>query len=128
MFLRTLFVALFLAVVPRQLAAQGIFDAFGFPKTVIATGQTEVVGSVHLALRQGPISPDTLIVDMSPYRITNASPADLHLTTAGNITTGTLAIEADAGRVLIPFNAGGTSGSVRIDGIRVGVAGTNATS
>src|SRR5262249_48644763 len=120
MFLRTLFVALFLALAPTQLAAQGIFDPFGFPETGIATGQTEVVGTVHLALRQGPISGDTLIVDLSPYRITNASPADLHLTIAGNITTGTIAIDAGAGRVLIPLNAGGTSGSVRIDGIRVG--------
>src|ERR687889_657492 len=108
MYLRIKLVGLIILLAPVRVAAQGIFEAFGLPKTVVATGQTEVIGSIQLAMRQGPVQADTLIIDVAPYRITNASASDVRLTPAGDITTGTVVIEAADGRVRIPFNAGAT--------------------
>lgn len=118
-----------LAVIfPQVLPAQGIFEGFGFPKTVIATGHTEVIGSVHVALRLGAASADTLVIDLSPLPITNTSAPDIRVTTSGNVTVGAVTIEAAEGRVRVPVNAGGTNGSLRVDGIRVSIAGTNRSS
>ncbi len=126
MFLRVVFVVLF-ALTPLQLAGQSLFDVFSFPKTIIATGQTEVIGTINVALQQGTTLADTLVIDVSPYRVTNANPSDIRVMLFGNITTGAIAIEAPEGRVRIPVNAGAKSGLIRIDGIRVAVAGKNAT-
>lgn len=126
-FRTAILVTAFVGLIPRQLPAQGIFEGFGFPKVVTATGHTEVLGSVHVALRLGTVSSDTLVIDVSPLRITNTSAADIRVTTSGNITTGAVTIEAEEGRVRVPVSAGGTTGSLRVDGIRVSVSGTNSS-
>jgi hypothetical protein len=128
MHLRSLILFGLLFILPQSIQAQGIFEPFGFPKAVIATGHTEVAGTVHLALRQGPTAADTLVIDLSPFRITNANASDIRITTSGNITTGAVSIEAETGRVRVPVNAGGTTGSFRVDGIRISLAGSNASS
>jgi hypothetical protein len=115
-------------ILPQSMYAQGIFEAFGFPKPIVATGHTEVVGSVHLALRQGVVVTDTLVIDLSPSKLTNANPADIRITTSGNITTGAVVIDAENGRIQVPVNGGGNAGSFRVDGIRLSVAGTNTSS
>src|SRR5215467_3031608 len=92
-------------LVPQQLSAQGILRAFGFPKTVVATGQSEVLGSVHMALTLGTTVADTLVIDVSPLKITNANTSDIRVTLAGNLTIGAVTIDAPNGRVGIPVNA-----------------------
>src|SRR5262245_37823454 len=100
MFSRLAPIVFFLSMLlPQQLSAQGVFRAFGFPKTVTATGQTEVLGSVHLALTLGTTVADTLTIDVSPLKVTNTNAADIRLTLSGNITTGAVTIEAADGRV-----------------------------
>jgi len=121
-----LLVFLFL-LVPGRLSAQGIFEAFGFPKTVTATGHTEVVGGVMVSLRLGTTTSGTLLVDLSPLRITNTNAADIRVAATG-ITVGAVTIDAEKGLVRLPVFAGATAGSIRIDGIRVSVAGTGITS
>ncbi|MBI2149908.1 MAG: hypothetical protein HYU27_04795 [Acidobacteria bacterium] len=123
-----LFVFITLLTLPRQLWAQGFFQAFGFPKTAVATGHTEVAGSVHMALRFGTVGADTLVIDVSPLRVTNANASDIRITTSGNLTTGAVTIESAEGRVRVPVNAGGTSGSIRVDGIRVSLTSAGSTS
>lgn len=122
------FISAFLFALPSQLGAQAVFEAFGFPKSATATGHTEVLGSVHVLLRLGSAYADTLVVDVSPLRITNRSASDIQITTSGNMTTGAVTIEAEEGRVLVPLNAGGNNGFVRVDGIRVAIAGRNLSS
>lgn len=117
-----------MVLIPQQSFGQGIFQPFGFPKPVVARGQTEVVGSVHLGLTQGPILADTLVIDLSPLRITNNATTDIRVAIAGNITIGAVTIDAENGKVRLPVTAGGTSGSVRIDGIRVAIPGSGVTS
>ena len=118
----------FLFLFNPQLSAQGIFRAFGFATTVTATGQTELVGSVHLALTLGSTLADTLVIDLSPFQITNANTPDIQIAAAGNLTAGTVTIDSVQTQVHIPINGGATSGSLRVDGIRIAMAGTNASS
>jgi hypothetical protein len=47
---------------------------------------------------------------------------------ANGITVGATTIDVDNNIVRIPVNAGATAGSIRVDGIRVSVAGTSASS
>src|SRR5437016_3166514 len=115
-----------LALLPQQLPAQGIFEGFGFPKTVMATGQTEVAGSAHVALRLGTVVSDTLVINVSPFRLTNGNASDIRITVSGNITVGAVTIDTDNSIVRVPVT-GGTNGSVRVDGIRIAIAGTNAS-
>src|SRR5579884_2136776 len=121
-------VALLTVWIPGHANAQGIFDKTSLPKTVIATGQTETLGMIELTLRQSSTAADTLTINVSPLRITNTSASDIRITTFGAITVGTTTIVADKGLVKIPVNAGATSGSIEIQGIRVAVAGTGITS
>src|SRR5437763_10787399 len=89
--------------------AQGIFDRVSIPKSVIATGQAETLGLIQVTLRQNSTASDTLIVDVSPLRITNTSAADIRVTTSGAITIGIPTILADQGLLKIPVNAGAAS-------------------
>jgi len=112
---------------PGRLMAQGLFEGFGFPRTVTATGHTEVLGSVMVSLRQGTTVAGTLVIDVSPLQVTNANPTDISVVSVG-IGVGAVAIDAENSLVRVPILAGGTSGSIRIDGIRGSVAGTGITS
>jgi hypothetical protein len=113
---------------PGQLSAQALFDASSFPKTVTATGQTEVTGSILVILRAGTTVPGNLLIDMSPLTITNASAADISVMVTGSITVGGTSVDITNNLVRIPVNAGASSGSIRVDGIRVAIAGTGITS
>src|SRR5437660_11193307 len=117
----------FLLLASGNLAAQGIFDALSFPTTVIATGQTEVAGPLIVSLRTGTTVSGTLVIDLSPFRITNTTASDIRVTATG-ITVGATAIDTDASQIRIPVNAGASAGSIRVDGIRLAIAGTGATS
>jgi hypothetical protein len=129
MFFRSASVVVFaLFFIPSQCLAQAFFQSFGFARTATATGQTETLGSVHLALKLGTTLADTLVIDVSPLIITNASASDIRVTRAGNLLTGAVLLDAENGKVRIPVNAGANSGSLRVDGIRVALAGTNASS
>ena len=68
------------------------------------------------------------MIDVSPLKVTNANASDIQITASGNLTSGAVTIEGQEGRVRVAINAGGTNGSLRIDGIRVSFAGANATS
>jgi hypothetical protein len=120
--------AFLFAFMPGQVLAQGLFEAFSFPQSVTATGHTEVAGSLIVSLRSGTTAAGTLVIDVSPRRITNASAADIRVTPAGNIAVSATTIDVDTSIIRIPVLAGGTSGSIRVDGIRLSVAGTNVTS
>jgi len=112
---------------PGQLRAQGLFDGLSFPTTVTATGQTEVAGAIVVFLRAGTTTAANLLIDLSPLTITNTNPADIRVT-ANGITVGATTVDAPNGLVRIPVNAGATSGTIRVDGIRVAVAGTGISS
>ena len=114
-------------LLPGGLLAQGIFDGFSFPVTVTATGQTELVGPIMVSLRTGTTVSGTLVVDLSPYKITNPSATSIQVTATG-LTVGAATIDTDASIVRIPVNAGASAGSIRVEGIRIAIAGTNATS
>src|SRR5712691_5556029 len=109
------------------LLAQGQFVGFGFPRAVTATGPTEVIGSVMASLRFGPTDGGNLVINVSPLQITNTSAPDIRVTATG-IGVGATTIDTVNSLVRIPINAGATSGSIRVDGIRVAVAGTGITS
>ena len=123
--LSLVFVVFFL--LPGRLPAQGIFDGFSFPVTVTATGQTELVGAIMASLRTGTTVSGTLVVDLSPYKITNPNAASIQITATG-ITVGAATLDSDASIIRIPVNAGASAGSIRIEGIRIAIAGTGATS
>ena len=114
-------------VLPGSLLAQGIFDGFSFPVTVTATGQTELVGAIMASLRAGTTMSGTLVIDLSPYKITNPNAASIQITATG-ITVGAITIDTDSSIIRIPVNAGASAGSIRIEGIRIAIAGTGATS
>jgi hypothetical protein len=114
-------------LVPPQLSAQGIFEGFSIPRTVIATGHTELLAPINVMLRTGTTMSDTLMIDVSPLIITNGSAADIRVL-AGGMTAGPAIIEQSAGLVKIPVSAGGTSGTLRVDGVRVSLPGTGASS
>jgi len=128
MFFRASMLGFFLLATVSQVFAQGIFRTFGIPTTVVATGQTELLGPVQVALTLGTTVADTLVIDVSPFQITNTNANDIRLTPAGNVTLGTVSIDTDNNQVKIPVNAGANNGSFRVEGIRVAVAGTNAAS
>src|SRR5687767_744053 len=106
------------AIVPQQLSAQGIFEGFSSPSKVIATGHTELIAPIILTLRAGSTAADTLIIDVSPLRITNNNAADIRVTSGGIIAFGATVVEPEEGRVRIPVQAGGGSGAIRVEGIR----------
>ena len=114
-------------ILPGSLLAQGIFDGFSFPVTVTATGQTELVGAIMASLRAGTTMSGTLVIDLSPYKITNLNAASIQITATG-ITVGAITIDTDSSIIRIPVNAGASAGSIRIEGIRIAIAGTGATS
>jgi uncharacterized protein DUF5719 len=114
-------------LVPGSLLAQGLFDGFSFPVTVTATGQTERVGAVMVSLRTGTTVAGTLVIDLSPYKITNPNAGSIQVTATG-LTVGATTIDTDLSLVRIPVNAGASAGSIRVEGIRIAIAGTGATS
>src|SRR5438093_4585422 len=109
------------------LSAQGLFTGSGIPTTVMATGQTEVIGSVMVSLRLGPADGGNLVINMSPLQITNTNDSDIKVAATG-ITVGAPSVDRTNSLVKIPVTAGATAGSIRVDGIRVAVAGTGITS
>ena len=118
----------FMFLLPGSLLAQGVFQGHGIPNTVTATGQAEVIGPIMVSMTQGPAGAGTLVIDVSPLQITNVSAADITVTPTG-LTVGATAIDSTNNLVQIPVNArSSTTASIRIDGIRVAVAGTNANS
>ena len=113
---------------PGSLLAQGLFQGFGFPVPVVSSGQTEVVGLILASMRFGPVTADTLVVDVSPLQITNANPADIVVTASG-LTVDPTIIDTTNNWIEIPVEAGSaSSGVIRIEGIRVAVAGANINS
>src|SRR5437773_6358780 len=121
-------VLFFIILTPGSLLAQGVFQAVGIPRTVTATGQTEVLGTIILSMTQGPAGSDTLVIDVSPLQLTNANPADISIT-ATALTAGTTTMDTTNNLVQIPVTGStGSTASLRIDGIRVAVAGTGITS
>jgi hypothetical protein len=113
---------------PGSLLAQGLFQSFGLPRTVAATGQTEVLGGIIVSMTQGPVAADTLVIDVSPLQITNAHAADISVTTVG-LTVGATTIDTTNNLVQIPVtSSSGSTASMTINGIRVAIAGTNTTS
>src|SRR5438128_1136089 len=121
------FLTFLVLIIPGGLFAQGRYQGLGFPKTVTATGQTETIGSIMVSLQLGPTDAGTLVIDVSPLRITNTNAATIRVTATG-IGVGGTTIDTDNNLVRIPVLAGATAGSIRIDGIRVAIAGTTITS
>jgi hypothetical protein len=129
--MRSKFVGILLFLVlltPGSLLAQGLFQAVGLPATVTSTGQTEVIGPIIVSMTQGPAGAGTLVIDVSPLQITNATAADISVAPTG-LTVGATTIDTTNNLVQIPVNASTSSNaSIRIQGIRVAVAGTNINS
>jgi hypothetical protein len=123
------FVALlFVFLSPVSLRAQGLFQALSFPTTVASTGQTELIGSILASMTYGPALADTLVIDVSPLQITNATASDIAVT-ATSMTLGTTTIDTENNLVQIPVVlSNASSGLIRIEGIRVAVAGANINS
>src|SRR5436309_8455139 len=124
------FVSFLMLFSSGSVLAQGLFRSLGFPRTVTATGQAEVLGPILVTMVQGSAAAGTLVIDLSPLQMTNANAADISVT-ATTLTLGpTLpTIDADNHLVKIPVIGGGAaSGSIRIEGIRVAVAGTGINS
>src|SRR3989454_7596952 len=122
------FVSVLMLFSSGSVLAQGLFRGFGFPRTVTATGQAELLGPIMVTLVQGPAAAGTLVIDLSPLQMTNANAADISVT-ATALMVGSTTIDADNHLVKIPVIAGGAaSGSIRIEGIRVAVAGTGINS
>ena len=122
------FLPLVMLFAPGRLLGQGFFQGFGFPKTVTATGQTETVGTITVSLRQGTTVAGTLVLDLSPLQLTNTLATDISVLPSGNLAVGAVTMDTEKSLVRVPVLAGGTSGAIRIDGIRVAVAGTGITS
>src|ERR1051325_7088121 len=122
------FLLLLTFLLPGSLVAQGLFQGFGIPTTVTATGQTEVTGPIIVSMTLGPATSGTLVIDVSPLQITNASASDISVTPAG-LTVGATTIDTTNNVVQIQVTGSSSpSGSIRIEGIRVAVAGTGITS
>jgi hypothetical protein len=120
--------ALLVATMSGTVFAQGaLFTGIGIPKTVTATGQTEVIGSVMASLTLGTSDGGNLLINLSPLQITNTSASDIQVAATG-ITAGATTIDTLNSLVRVPINAGAIAGSIRVDGIRVAVAGTGITS
>ena len=102
---------------------QGIFLPVEIPATAIQTGHTELVGPIHLAHRVGTTNADVIRIDPSPLQITNASAADIQVTTSGNLVAGVPTIDSDENVLRVPLSAGGSSGSLRITGLRLSLEG-----
>src|ERR1700752_4058168 len=100
-----------LLLAPGRLSAQGLFQGFSFPATVTSTGQTELIGPIIVALTQGTTTDGTLVIDVSPLRITNNSVTDIQVTSTG-ITVGPRTLDTDNNLVRIPVQAGATAGSI----------------
>src|ERR1051326_4298809 len=88
---------------PGSLLAQGLFQAVGLLKTVTATGQTEVIGPIIVSMTLGPAGAGTLVIDVSPLQITNATAADIRVTPTG-LTVGATTIDSTNNLVQIPVN------------------------
>src|SRR5438128_857479 len=123
----TVLAALLIAAMSGTVFAQGAqFTGLGFPKTVTATGQTAAIGTVMESLRRGVTNGGHLLINLAPLRITNISPSDIQVTATG-ITVGATSIDTDNSLVRIAVNPGASAGSIRVDGIRVAIAGTGIT-
>src|ERR1051325_5111121 len=124
----TVLAAFLIATMSGTIFAQGgLFTGLAVPRTVMATGQTEVIGSVMVSLRLGVTDGGNLVINLAPLRITNTNASDIQVTATG-ITVGATSIDTNNSLVRIPVNAGATAGSIRVEGIRVAVAGTGITS
>ena len=109
-------------------SGQGVFLPIGIPRTAAGTGHTELAGPIHLALRSGTTLADTVVVDPSPFKITNANSADIRVTSSGNLVAGAPTIDSTANLLRVPINGGGSSGSVRIEGLRLSLSNSGAAS
>src|SRR2546426_5233182 len=118
------FVSFLMLFSSGSVLAQGLFRSLGFPRTVTATGQAEVLGPIVVTMVQGSAAAGTLVIDTSPLQITNANAADIAVNALG-VGVGVTTIDADNHLVKIPVSAGGgSSATIRIEGIRVAVVGT----
>ena len=118
------FVSFLMLFSSGSVLAQGLFRSLGFPRTVTATGQAEVLGPIVVTMVQGSAAAGTLVIDTSPLQITNANAADIAVNALG-VGVGVTTIDADNHLVKIPVSAGGgSSATIRIEGIRVAVMGT----
>ena len=123
-----LFVPLFVVLLPALLPAQGLFQGFGFPVPVASTGQTELIGLILASMTLGPVAADTFVIDVSPLQITNANAADIGVTATG-MTVGATTIDTTNNLIEIPVqSSSGSSGVIRVQGIRVAVAGAGINS
>src|SRR5213594_3622268 len=110
------------------LSAQAFFKGIGIPATVASTGQTEVIGSILVAMTFGPVVADTLVINLYPLQITNASASNIEVR-ANGLIVGAPVIDTANNLVEIPVPASTTAtGSISIQGIRVAVAGTGINS
>src|SRR5688500_16477635 len=95
-------VAALMAFNSGNLDAPAIFEGFSLPSTAIATGHTELAGSVTLTMRGGTVGADILIVDLSGIEITNANAADIQVLGGGGVTVGATVLDAEEGELRIP--------------------------
>src|SRR5262249_28810289 len=125
---KSLLIVLLLIVTPGALHAEGLFQGFGVPVPVVSTGQTELIGLIIASMTFGPASTDTMVIDVSPLQITNANATDIVATAIG-LSVGAVTIDTTNNLVEIPVQpTAASSGSIRIQGIRVAVAGANLNS
>lgn len=109
-------------------SGQGVFLPIGIPRTATGTGHTELAGPIHLALHSGTTLADTVVVDPGPFKITNANAADIRVTSSGNLVATAPTIDSAENLLRVPINAGGSSGSVRIEGLRLSLSNSGAAS
>src|SRR5437667_12047578 len=76
----SVFVSVLMLSSSGSVLAQGLFRGFGFPRTVTATGQAEVLGPILVTMVQGSAAAGTLVIDLSPLQMTNANAADISVT------------------------------------------------
>lgn len=121
-------ITLALVLVSKPLSAQGIFEPVAFANNAISTGQAELLSPIQILLRSGTTVPGTLVIDVSPLRIANTA-SNIQVTFVGGFSlSAAVTVQAEEGRVRVPITGTVTSGSIRVEGIRVVLAGTNVTS
>ncbi len=121
-------ISLALVLDSKSGSAQGIFEPIAFSTTATSTGYAELLSPIQLLLRSGTSVPATLVIDVSPLRIANSA-SNIQVTFVGAFSlSGAVTVQAEEGRVRVPITGTVTFGSIRVEGIRVALAGTGATS
>src|ERR1051326_6609395 len=100
---------------PGSLVAQGLFQSFGIHRPVAATGQREILVEIIANMAPGPFAADAPVIDVSPLKITNASAADISVTTVG-LTVGATTIDTTNNLIQIPVtSSSGSTASMTIN-------------